>query len=52
MSKGNKKENKNFTNAEMLRENVSPPLKDEGGQTTYDEVINATFFSLHNEVFL
>ena len=50
MSKGNKRENQSFTKAKMIRENVSPPLKVEGGQTTYDprkgEVLNATLFSV------
>ena len=48
MTKGNKRENQSFTNVKMVRENVGPPLKEEGGQTTYDpgkgEVFNATFF--------
>lgn len=46
----NKSENQSFTKAKMIRENISPPLKEEGGQTTYDprkgEVFNATFLSV------
>lgn len=50
MSKGNKRENQSFTNAKMIRENIGPPLKKEGGQTTYDpgkgDITNAIFFSV------
>lgn len=56
MSRGNKRENQSFINAKLRREDVGPPLKKRGGQTTYDpgkdEVFNVTFLNLHNEEFM